>query len=162
MFGLFKSKKKSAKQRDISATVAEELFSQIKQARDEAKAGGIVDEKVFNDRLNAMYVAGYLLGYVDTHISDITDDDSVKKQYAESAFEAMFPGVGTDFIKEKLAVRKKAPQLSADDSKYAEIAGHCNAFDTGMNDAEEEVEAIREKSDYQPQKLKEFLLLGES
>jgi hypothetical protein len=161
MFGLFKSKKKPVKQQDFAANIAEELFQQIKQSRDEAKAGGIVDEKVFNDRLNAMYAAGYLLGYVDTHISDLTDDDTAKKQYAESVFEAMFPGVGTDFIKEKLAVRKKAPQLSAEDSNYAETAEQCNAFDTGMNDAEEEVEAIRDKPDYQPQKLKEFLLLGE-
>jgi hypothetical protein len=161
MFGLFGSKKKAAEQQDFGTTVAKELFHQIEQARDEAKAGGIVDEKVFNDRLNAMYVAGYLIGYVDTHISHATDEDTAKKEYAECIFETMFPGVGMDFIKGKLAIRTKAKNLTTADSNYAEVAVRCHAFDTGMEDAEGEVNNVRKNTDYQPIKLKEFLLLGE-
>ena len=161
MFGLFGSKKKSAEKEDFGVQVAKTLFSQIEQARDEAKAGGIVDEKVFNDRLNSMYVAGYLIGYVDTHIAQCTDDNVVKKEYAETIFETMFPGSGLDFIKEKLAIRTKAKNLAKDDNNYAEVAASCHSFDTGMEDAEEEVDDALEDSDYQPIKLKEFLLLGE-
>lgn len=161
MFGLFGSKKKSAKQEDFGVKVAQTLFGQIEQARDEAKAGGIVGEKVFNDRLNSMYVAGYLIGYVDTHISQFTDEDAAKKEYAETIFETMFPGAGMDFIKEKLTIRTKAKNLATDDSSYAEVAARCHSFDTGMEDAEGEVDSALEDSDYQPIKLKEFLLLGE-
>ncbi len=161
MFGLFRSKKKSVEQEDFATTVAKTLFRQIEHARDEAKDGGIVDEKVFNDRLNAMYVAGYLLGYVDTHIGHVTNEDVAKKEYAECIFETMFPGAGMDFIKEKLTIRTKAKNLAIDDSNYAEAAARCHAFDSGMEDAAEEVQDALEDSEYQPIKLKEFLLLGE-
>ena len=163
MFGLFRSKKKDkiAEQQDFVTTTAKSLFSQIEQARDEAKAGGIVDEKVFNERLNNMYVAGYLVGFVDSHIANITEDDAAKREYAENIFNTMFPGVGTDFIKERLAIRTRAKNLATDDSKYAEVAAQCHAFDTGMADAEEEVEKVRETSEYNQEKLKKFLLLGE-
>ena len=58
-------------------------------------------------------------------------------------------------------IRTKAKNLAKDDSNYAEVAASCHAFDTGMEDAEEEVDDALEDSDYQPIKLKEFLLLGE-
>jgi hypothetical protein len=161
MFGLFRSKKKSGTQEDFGTQVAKTLFGQIEQARDEAKAGGIVDEKVFNDRLNAMYVAGYLIGYVDTHIAQVTDNDVAKREYAESIFESMFPGAGMEFIKEKLAIRTKAKNMATDDSSYPEVAERCHAFDTGMADAEDEVDSSLRDTEYQPVKLKEFLLLGE-
>ena len=161
MFGWFKSKNNDEDKPFDAAMVAEELFDQIEKARDEAKAGGIVDEKSFNDRLNHMYVAGYLLGYVDTCLEEMTDDEQEKKELVENIFETMFPGAGFDFIKAKLTLRKQAEKFDENDPNYARVAAHCHSFDTGMIDAEDEIATSQEKSSYQPVKLKEFLLLGE-
>jgi len=54
MVGMFSNKKKEKSAEEI----AQELFNQILAARDESKAGGVIDEKVFNDRLNHMFSAG--------------------------------------------------------------------------------------------------------
>ena len=159
MFGIFKKDKISPAKKVES--VAGELFAQIKQARDDAKEAGIVTEKVFNDRLNSMFVAGYLVGYVDEYIAVLFESDADKKEYAEKIFETMFPGVGSDFVKAKLVERQKANTIAESGADYPAIVKRAKHFDTGMDFAQEEVEEIKKNSDYQPERLKKYLLLGE-
>ncbi|HKJ65280.1 MAG TPA: hypothetical protein VJ969_07760 [Desulfopila sp.] len=160
MFGVFKPGEKSTDDR-IDA-IATELFAQIEQARDEAKSRGIVDEKVFNDRLNSMFVAGYLISYVDECLSDMEGDNAAKKQAAEHVFETMFPGSGVDFVKTRLIARQKAPAIPKEDPNLGAIAEQCRVFDAGMLFAQEEVEKIGKDKGYHPSGLKRYLLLGET
>lgn len=159
MFGLFKKDKLSPE--DKVKNIAEELFAQIEKARDEAKAGGIVSEKAFNDRLNSMFVAGYLIGYVDQYIATLFTDDTHKKENAERIFESMFPGVGSDFVKSKLIERQQANSIDQGSPAYLTQMQRAKTFDKGMSIAQEEVDEIQENETYQPQRLKEYLLLGE-
>ncbi len=160
MFGIFKSAGKNTESR-IDA-IAGELFAQIKQARDEARDGGIVDEKIFNDRLNSMFVAGYLIGYVDECLAALLSDNGAKKQAAEKVFEAMFPGSGVDFVKTRLVARQKAPDISKEDPNIGAIAQQCLLFDDGMHSARQELEKSGGDQGYQPSGLKRYLLLGEA
>lgn len=162
MFGLFGSKKKKKTPEEICKDIATELFAQIEKARDEAKAGGIIDEKVFNDRLNSMFAAGYLIGYVDSYVQDLAEKEVERQQCAEMIFETMFPGSGMDFVKEKLTARRTAADIKTDHPRYPDIAARCASFDAAMDAAAEEVSAWIEESGGQPVRLKEFLLLGES
>lgn len=161
MFGLFGSKKKKKSRDELCKDIAAELFAQIEQARDEAKAGGIIDEKVFNDRLNSMFVAGYLIGYVDSYVQDLAEEEEERQQCARTIFETMFPGSGMDFVKEKLAARRTASDIEEDHPRYADIAVRCNSFDTAMATAAEEVESWQQNSGSVPVQLKEYLLLGQ-
>ena len=160
MFGFLQGKKKEQAESQADA-IAKVLFAQITDARDEAKSGGIVTEQVFNDRLNTMYVAGYLIGYVDQYLEELEVDDTAKKSEAEHVFETMFPGSGMSFVKEKLAVRQKAAALPEDSEVEQELVLKCRLFDKGMADAEAEVTALRQDEQRRPERLKEFLLLGE-
>ena len=161
MFGLFGSKKKKKSQEEVCKDIAAELFGQIEQARDEAKEGGIIDEKVFNNRLNSMFAAGYLIGYVDSYVQEMAEEEDARNRYAQTIFETMFPGSGMNFVKEKLAARRMAAELAEDHPDYTAIAARCNAFDIAMAAAAEEVESGQNNADSPPRRLKEFLLLGE-
>ena len=141
--------------------IASQLFGQIIAARDEAKRGGIIDEQLFNDRLNHMFTAGYLLGYVDTCLESICNNDIERKKDAQAIFEKLFPGSGNGFIKSKLIARQQAASLPETNDNYQEIVNECRAFDTGMSLSEEEVLKYLANQAKAPNRLKEFLLIGE-
>lgn len=159
MFGLFKSKKVDKKK--FPEIIAGELFSQIKGAKDEAKSGGLVTEQIFNDRLNSMYVAGYLIGYVDEHMRLLFSTDEEKKENAEKVYELMFPGTGISFVKAKLLARRQATSFSKESEHYQKVAMECMAYDRGLDMAQEEVEEKKKDDDFSPVRLKEYLLLGD-
>lgn len=160
MFGIFKGRK-AQKNTYTEEQIAEELFSQILSARDEAKSGGLIDEKVFNDRLNHMYTAGYLVGYVDYFVSGMTEVDAEKKEKSKNIFEKMFPGTGFDFVRAKVTARQQAAAIEPDDPNYPRVAQVAVSFDTGLENAQDEVEGYLEKRVDKPAGLKCFLLLGE-
>ncbi len=160
MFGIFKKKKQTPEKRVEG--IAQELFAQIETARNEAKEGGIVTENIFNDRLNSMFVAGYLIGYVDEYVAALFESDTEKKENAEKVFEKMFPGVGSDFVKAKLLARQKANSVAESSDDYPTTVQQAGLFDKGMGFAQEEVEEMKKKATYQPSRLKEHLLIGES
>ncbi len=160
MFGFLQGKKKEQAESQADA-IARELFAQISDARDGAKSGGIVTEQIFNDRLNTMFVAGYLIGYVDQYMEELEVDDAAKKGEAEHILETMFPGSGMSFVKGKLAARQKAAALPEDSEVNQDLVLQCRGFDKGMADAEAEVTALRQDELRRPGRLKEFLLLGE-
>ena len=121
----------------------------------------MVDEGIFNERLNSMFVAGYLIGYVDYYLSDVEQDNDAKNEHARSIFETMFPGAGMDFVKARLTVRQKAANIVRDAPDYNEVAAQCQAFDGGVTTAGEELDAARQDTDFYPLRLKEYLLLGQ-
>ncbi len=158
---IFKSSEKDQPDSQVDK-IAKELFQQISDARDEAKSGAVVDEQVFNDRLNSMFVAGYLIGYVDEYLTELFSEDVTKKQSAEAIFESMFPGSGMKFVQGKLTTRKQAATFSEDDENYQEVAKQCTAFDKGMADAQSEVVEFLQEKGPRPRLLKEYMLLGDS
>jgi hypothetical protein len=160
MVKILKSKENNQSENRVDK-IAEELFQQITEARDKAKSGGIVDEQIFNDRLNSMFAAGYLIGYVDEYLAELFSENAAKKQNAEAIFETMFPGSGMNFVKSKLITRKQVATLSETSENYQEVAEQCTAFDKGMADAQSEVIELVQNKGPQPRLLKEFLLLGE-
>lgn len=156
MFGLNKPKKKKLSTINVDE-IADELFLQITSARDEAKGGNIIDETVFNDRLNHMFTAGYLIGYVDQYMADIEEDESVKKEKSKLIFEKMFPGTGFDFVRAKVMSRQQAPSGAI----YSGAVVAAKDFDQGLDIAQQEVESYRSEDGDKPIGLKKFLLLGE-
>jgi hypothetical protein len=68
MFGIFKSKEQSEKEAKVTE-IGKMLFGQIAVVGDKAKAGRI-DKSIFDQRINSMFAAGYLIGYVLMSICD--------------------------------------------------------------------------------------------
>ena len=80
MFGLFKSKDQLENEARVTAR-GKMLFGQIAIVRDKAKTGRI-DISTFDQRINSMFSAGYLIGYVDDHLSELFTDNKSKSKYA--------------------------------------------------------------------------------
>ena len=159
MFGLFKSKE-SSKQDSQVTEVGKMLFQQISIVRDKANAGRI-DKSVFNQRINSMFAAGYLMGYVDEHLAEITTDEKQKSKYAKRIFEGIFPGSGAKFIQSKLAARRVGDTISTDNERYLDVFSECQEFDTGISSAKEEASHYLAMPEYTPKKLERYLSTGE-
>lgn len=142
-------------------SVAEQLFSQLTQARDEAQQGGIIDEDIFNDRLNQMYVAGYMIGYIDACMDEETADQD-KKEFSRLVLEKMFPDTGFDFVRAKMVTRQKARVVEPNSEMYQSAVIAAQSFDAGMEKARAEIAAMLDNSTKVPVGLKNYLLLGET
>jgi len=158
MFRLFKSKDLVAKEARVTE-IGKMLFGQISIARDKANAGRI-DKSIFNQRINSMFAAGYLIGYADEHLSEMFSDEKSKSKYAERIFEGIFPGSGVKLVQSKLAARKVGETISTDSSKYAEVSIDCQEFDTGISAARYEVSEYLSSGEYTPDKLERYLSAG--
>jgi hypothetical protein len=159
MFGLFKSKDKSAKEAKVTE-IGKMLFGQIAIVRDKAKAGRI-DTSTFDQRINSMFSAGYLLGYVDEHLSALFKDDQSKSKYAQRIYEGIFPGYGVKFIQSKFSARRIGETISPDNDKYTEVFMSCHEFDTGVSAGRYEVSEYLVNAGYTPNKMERYLSTGQ-
>ncbi len=159
MFGLFKSKELAEKETRITK-IGKTLFQQISTVRDKVKAG-FINEKEFNERIDSMFTAGYLIGYVDEHLSEMFTDDKSKKKYSKRIFEGIFPGSGVNFVKSKLSARRLGDTISTDNDQYINVYQECQAFDLGMSAARYEVTEFETNKEYKPNKLYQFLTKGQ-
>ena len=155
MFGIFKSKNQREKEAKVKE-IGKMLFGQIALARDKAKVGRI-DTSMFDQRINSLFSAGYLIGYVDEHLSELFIDDKSKSKYAQRIFEGIFPGYGVKFIQSKLSARRIGETISPDNDKYAEVFIGCIECDTGIAAGRYEVGKYFEKTGYSPNKLEHYL-----
>jgi len=103
-----------------------------------------------------------MTGLTICFLQDNKIDESEKKAFSREVFEKMFPGTGFDFVRSKLVLRQKAATIDATDKHYKTAVDAARVFDTGMEKAQQEVDAIVDDGKYQPDGLKEYLLLGES
>jgi len=158
MFGLFKSKELAEKESRITE-IGKTLFQQISTVRDKVKAG-LINEKEFNERINSMFTAGYLIGYVDEHLSEMFTDEKSKSKYAKRIFEGIFPGSGVKLVQNKLATRRIGETISTDSDKYTEVFMGCQEFDTGISAARYEVSEYSASGEYTPNKLERYLSTG--
>lgn len=158
MFGLFKSKDLAEKEARVTE-IGKMLFQQISLVRDKANAGQI-DKNSFNQRINSMYSAGYLIGYVDEHLSEIFTDEKSKSKYAERIVEGIFPGSGIKFVQSKLAARRLGETISTDSDKFTKVFLQCQEFDNGMRAARYEVSEYLLSGEYTPNKLERYLSNG--
>lgn len=159
MFGLFKSKELAEKEARVTE-IGKMLFKQIAIVRDKARAGRI-DVSVFNQRINSMFAAGYLLGYVDEHISEMFTDDKSKSKYAARIYEGIFPGSGIKFIQSKLAARRMGASMKSNSEKYIDVIYECQEFDTGVSAGRYEVSEYLADIRYAPNKLERYLSTGQ-
>lgn len=159
MFGLFKSKEQAAKEAQVT-TIGKMLFSQIAIVRDKAKSGRI-DQPTFDQRINSMFAAGYLLGYVDEHLSELFMDDKSKAKYSRRIYEGIFPGYGVKFIQAKLEARRVGETISTDSDSYVDVFVDCQQFDTGVSAGRYEVSLYLEDAGYTPNKLERYLSTGD-
>ena len=159
MFGLLKSKETKEKERRVTE-IGKILFQQISTVRDKVKAG-LINEEEFNTRINSMFSAGYLLGYVDEHLSEMFTDDKSKKKYSKRIFEGIFPGSGVKLVKSKLSARRLGDTISTDNDQYINVYKECQAFDLGMSAARYEVTEFQINKEYKPNKLDKFLTKGQ-
>jgi hypothetical protein len=158
MFGLFKSKELAEKESRITE-IGKTLFQQISTVRDKVKAG-LINEKEFNERINSMFNAGYLIGYVDEHLSEMFTDEKSKSKYAKRIFEGIFPGSGVKLVQNKLAARRVGETISTDSDKCTEVFMGCQEFDTGISAARYEVSEYSASGEYTPNKLERYLSTG--
>jgi len=158
MFGLFKSKDLAEKEARVTE-IGKMLFQQISLVRDKANAGQI-DENSFNQRINSMYSAAYLIGYVDEHLSEIFNDEKSKSKYAKRILEGIFPGSGVKLVQSKLAARRLGETISTDSDKFTKVFPQCQEFDNGMRAARYEVSKYLVNSEYLPNKLEQYLSTG--
>ena len=128
--------------------------------RDKANAGQIY-ENSFKQRINSMYSAGYMIGYVDEHLSEMFTDEKSKSKYAKHIFEGIFPGSGVTFVQSKLAARRLGETISTDSDKFTKVFPQCQEFDTGMRAARYEVSEYLLSREYTPNKLERYLSTGE-
>ena len=159
MFGLFRSKDLAEKEARVTE-IGKMLFQQISIARDEANAG-LIDKNIFKQRINSMFTAGYLIGYVDEHLCEVFTDEKSKKKYAKRIFEGIFPGSGVKLVQSKLAARRVGETISTDNDKYTEVFIECQEFDTGISAARYEVSEFSVSEDYTPNKPERYLSTGE-
>lgn len=159
MFGIFKSKDQSEKEARVTE-IGKMLFGQIAVVRDKAKAGRI-DKSTFDQRINSMFAAGYLIGYVDEHLSELFTDDKSKSKYARRIYEGIFPGFGVKFIQSKLAARRIGETISTDNDKYVDVFAGCQEFDTGISAGRYEVCEYLAGAEYTPNKLERYLSTGQ-
>ena len=159
MFRLFKSKDLAEKEARVTE-IGKMLFQQISIVRDKAHIGRI-DENAFNQRINSMYSAGYLIGYVDEHLSEMFTDERSKSKYAERILEGIFPGSGVKLVQSKLAARRLGETISTDSDKFMKVLLQCQEFDTGMRAARYEVSEYLLSGEYTPNKLERYLFSGE-
>jgi hypothetical protein len=159
MFGIFKSNNQREKEAKVTE-VGKMLFGQIAIARDKAKAGQI-DTSMFDQRINSMFSAGYLLGYVDEHLSGLFTDDKSKSKYAQRIYEGIFPGYGVNFIQSKLSARRIGETISPDNDNYVDVFMDCQYFDAGVSAGRYEVSKYFADTGYTPNKLGRYLSTGE-
>ena len=158
MFGLFKSKDLAVKEARVTE-IGKMLFGQISIVRDKANAGRI-DKSIFNQRINSMFAAGYLIGYADEHLIEMFSDEKSKSKYAKRIFEGIFPGSGVKLVQSKLAARRVGETISTDSVKYTEVFMGCQEFDTGISAARYEVSEYLSNGEYTPNKLERYLSTG--
>ncbi len=159
MFGIFKSKDQLKKEAKVTE-IGKMLFGQIAIARDKAK-GGRIDKSTFDQRINCMFSAGYLLGYVDEHLSGLFTDDKSKSKSSERIYEGIFPGYGVKFIQSKLSARRIGETISPDNDKYTEVFIDCQEFDAGVSAGRYEVSEYLIDARYTPNKLERYLSTGQ-
>ena len=159
MFGLFKSKEIDEKE-SLITEIGKTLFQQISTVRDEVNAG-IINENEFNDKINSMFTAGYLIGYTDEHLSEMFTDDKSKQKYAKRIFEGIFPGSGVNFVKSKLSARRLGDTISTENDRYIEVFTKCQEFDLGMSAGRYEVSELQINKHYRPNKLEKYLTKGQ-
>jgi hypothetical protein len=159
MFGIFKSKEQSEKVAKVTE-IGKMLFGQIAVVRDKAKAGRI-DKSIFDQRINSMFAAGYLIGYVDEHLSELFIDDKSKSKSATRIYEGIFPGYGVKFIQNRLAARRVGETISTDSDKYVEVYAGCQEFDAGVSTGRYEVCEYLTSAEYTPNKLERYLSTGQ-
>ena len=158
MFGLFKSKDLAEKEARVTE-IGKMLFQQISVVRDKANAGRI-DKSVFNQRINSMFTAGYLIGYVDEHFDELFTNVKSKSKYSKQIFKGIFPGSGAKFVQSKLAARRVGETISTDNDKYLEVFTECQDFDTGISAARYEVSEYLANGEYTPNNLERYLSTG--
>lgn len=159
MFGLFKSKELAEKEARVTE-IGKMLFGQIAIARDLVR-GGLIDTREFYKRINSMFTAGYLLGFVDEHFNEMFTDEKSKSKYAARIYDGIFPGEGAKFIQRKLAARRAGESISSDSEIYMDVFIGCQDFDTGVSFGRFEVSEYLADERYTPNKLERYLSTGQ-
>jgi hypothetical protein len=159
MFGIFKSNNQREKEAKVTE-IGKMLFGQIAIVRNIAKAGQI-DTSVFDQRINSMFSAGYLIGYVDEHLSRLFTAEKSKSKYAQRIYEGIFPGHGVNFIQSKLSTRRIGETISPDNDDYGDVFMACQEFDTGVSAGRYEVSKYLVDTGYTPNKLGHYLSTGD-
>jgi hypothetical protein len=159
MFSLLKSREKKEKEKYVFK-IGKMLFKQIATIRDMSKLGKIKGDEL-NTRINSMFTAGYILGYVDEHLSIVFTDEKNKKKYAKQIYESIFPGSGIKFIEAKITARALGDTISEDNEHYIDAQMKINDFDLGVSAARYEVSEFIINKEHIPDKLRRFLATGQ-
>ena len=157
MFGLFKSKDTRKKEDDVHK-VGEALFNQVSVAKKST-----ANSSEFNERINSMYSAGYMKGFVNEKLSVLFENEKMKRKYTKVIFQNIFPSSGTKLIDSKLEAYSLGNSLlsEGDISKNVDVMLKTQEFEIGLLAGGHELCRWEEKEGYVPHMLSDYVTTGE-
>ena len=158
MFDFLKSKDIRKKETEVHK-VGEALFKQVSAARHRISL-----ETEFNERINSMFSAGYMLGFVNEKLNDLFDNKKLMRKYIEEIFSCIFPSSGTKLIDTKLEAYNLGKSLLSSDSKYSnniDAMQKIKHFELGLLAGGHELSAWEINNNYSPHLLLDYMITGE-
>lgn len=157
MLGFLKSQELRAQEGRVHE-IGTYLFRQVAAARDAAYAGKISEDE-FKQRINSMYVGGYLIGFVDSYIPHMFESERQRAKYAARIINGIFPKSGVQLVQARLAQRRLAEDLRK--GEHADkLTKSCAEFDAGDENARTEASAWDHDDAYEAHRLYYYMLTG--
>ncbi|NCO83671.1 MAG: hypothetical protein COZ31_02985 [Nitrospirae bacterium CG_4_10_14_3_um_filter_44_29] len=156
MFDFLKSKDILKKETEVHK-VGEELFKQISAARD------ILNNDNFNERINSMFSAGYMLGFITPKLTYLFEDKKLKRKYLERILSGIFPSSGVKFFDAKLEAHKLGKSLIENQNSNLKpehlnkVAEDIKNYELGFDSGKNEIFAWEADANYTPHLLLDYL-----
>ncbi|MDQ7787442.1 MAG: hypothetical protein RDU01_07530 [Thermodesulfovibrionales bacterium] len=156
MFEFLKSKDTQKKETEIHK-VGEELFRQISRARN------ILDEDNFNRRINSMFSAGYIAGFIAPKLSYLFEDNKTKRKYLEQVLSSIFPSSGIKFFDSKLNAYNLGKSLLENENSNLnpedlyKVMEEIKEYELGVATGNDEISAWEADNNYAPFLLLDYL-----
>lgn len=162
MFDFFKSKDTLIKEAEVHK-VGEELFKQIASARDNK----ILNDQNFNERINSMFSAGYISGFIVTKLSHLFDNNKLIRKYLEKILAGALSISGIKLFDSKLEAYKLGKSIVENKNSklkpehFNEVLLGITHYELGFNAGKSEIFAWEANADYIPHLLLDYLITGE-
>lgn len=137
--------------------VGKELFKQISTARD------ILNDDTFEQRINSMFSAGYMAGFILPKLSYLFKDKKLKRKYLKKVLSGIFPSSGIKSYDIRLyaydlgksIIENKNNSLTPE--YLNKVAEDVNNYELGFDSGKNEVFAWEADANYIPHLLLDYL-----
>lgn len=156
MFEFLKSKDILKKETEVHK-IGEELFKQISAARD------ILDDDKFNGRVNSMFAAGYMAGFIVPKLICLFEDKKMRRKYLDKILSSIFPSSGIKFFDSKLEAYNLGKSILEDENsnlkpkQIQNVMEDIKEYELGVACAKDEISAWEADANYIPYLLLDYL-----